>query len=144
MKNKYITLMLAACTVCSGSMQAQEIEKTLHLNHMMKVSDEDQSTYRLELRKIAGETYSGIVYDFMNTIKAEGTYVLIGNKYMEDGHFTYYYQDGQIESEGEYDRGVKVGTWKRYDNYGKRKTDKYYPAESADKIREMMMMEKEE
>lgn len=88
--------------------------------------------------------YKGIIYDYSNTIKAEGSYALVGKKYLEDGYFTYYFQNGKIESEGNFARGVKVGTWKRFDNNGKRKTDRYYPEESADKIRETMKLEKSE
>jgi len=31
-----------------------------------------------------------------------------------DGDFTYYYEDGEVESIGAYDHGYKAGTWKRF------------------------------
>lgn len=121
---------------------AQKEMHTMHLNALMQNTTESNSTFKLQLTKTAGNNYKGIIYDYSNTIKAEGSYVQVGKKYLEDGYFTYFYQDGKIESEGNYARGIKVGNWKRYDANGKRKADRYYPEESADKIRETMQLEK--
>lgn len=140
---KHLTLLaLLLGTVATG--MAQKEVHTLHLNSLMQNVSENNAAYKLQLTKTAGNTYKGIIYDYSNTIKAEGNYVQVGKKFLEDGYFTYYYQDGKIESEGNYARGIKVGTWKRYDANGKRKTDRYYPEESADKIRETMQLEKSE
>lgn len=35
-----------------------------------------------------------------------------------DGAALYYYQDGQVESAGEYKRGFKTGDWKNYNEQG--------------------------
>lgn len=133
-----LSLMFCATT------HAQEEQKIIYLDQMLNMTASTNAPFKLELKKIAGDTFGGIVFDYLGSVKSHGTYIKVSKSYLEDGHFTYYYQNGQIESEGEFDRGVKVGAWKRFDSNGKRKTDKYYPAESADKIRETMMMEKEE
>jgi len=122
--------------------QAETIK--IQLDAMMKVTADPNANYNLILTKVAGENYEGIIVDYSNQIKAKGRYVQRGKKYLEDGHFTFYYLKGQIESEGEYDRGVKVGYWERYDQNGKRKNARYYPAESAALIREAMMLEKDD
>jgi hypothetical protein len=145
MIKKFRTLVLIfSFTAFSSAMLAQAEVSTVYLDQMFKITSNSSAPYKLELKKIAGDTYSGMVTDYLGAIKSKGTYIMVAKKYLEDGHFTYYYQNGQIESEGEFDRGVKVGSWKRFDQNGKRKADKYYPAESADKVRETMLMEKEE
>lgn len=143
MKNKlYLSVFMFFGSLIVSN--AQPESKTIHLDALMKVTADVNSNYNLVLTKVAGENYEGIIYDYANQIKAKGRYVQVGKKFLEDGHFTFYYANGQIESEGEYDRGVKVGNWKRFDQHGKRKTDRYYPAESADLIREAMLLEKDD
>lgn len=140
---KKILFILVSILMVSAT-RAQEEKVVLNLDQMFRVTKDVNAPFKLELQKIAGASYSGIIFDYAGKIKAKGTYVKTGEKYLEDGHFTFFYQNGQIESEGEYDRAVKVGVWKRFDENGRRKGDKYYPAESADKIRESMMLEKNE
>jgi len=140
---KHLPLLALILGITSTSVAQKEMH-TMHLDALMHESTENNSAFKLQLTKTVGNSYKGIIYDYSNTIKADGGYVLVGKKYLEDGHFTYYYQNGQIESEGIFVRGVKVGNWKRFDTNGKRKTDRYYPEESADKIRETMQMEKSE
>ncbi len=145
--NKKITMRkivaLLVTVLCTSTMGiTQKDIHTIHLDALMHESTESNSSFKLQLTKTAGTSYKGIIYDYSNTIKAEGSYVLVGKKYLEDGYFTYFYQNGKIESEGNFVRGVKVGTWKRFDNNGKKKSDRYYPEEGADKIRDTMKLEK--
>ena len=43
-----------------------------------------------------------------------------------DGPFTYYYADGQVESNGAYDHGYKSGTWKCFTAEGDARADRIY------------------
>lgn len=140
MKKNIILLSLAISTTSLAS--AQKESHTMHLSSLMYEVTENDAAFKLQLAQVDGDTYKGVLYDYSNTVKAEGNYILVGKKYLEDGHFKYFFQSGDLESEGNFVRGVKVGTWKRYDNNGNRKSDRYYPEESADKIREAMQMEK--
>ena len=140
---KHLTILAIVIGTTTATVAQKEMH-TMHLDALMHESMESNSVFKLQLTKTVGNSYKGIIYDYSNTIKAEGGYVAVGKKYLEDGHFTYYYQNGQIESEGDFARGVKVGNWKRFESNGKRKNDRYYPVESADKIRETMQMEKSE
>lgn len=144
MKNLIFNTVTTVVLFLNINASGQTENSTLFLDQMFKVTGDANAPFKLELKKIAGNTFAGIVLDYLGSIKSQGTYVMSAKKYLEDGHFTFYFANGQIESEGEFDRGIKVGTWRRFDQNGKRKADKYYPAESADKIRESMMMEKEE
>lgn len=130
-------LALSAIGAC-----AQNQVKTIYLDRTLQVSAQPNSAYTMELSPVEDNIYSGIIYDGLNQVKAKGNFIEIGKKFLEDGHFVYYYPSGKIESEGEFVRGVKVGNWKRYDQNGQRKPDRYYPVESADKIRETMQLEK--
>jgi antitoxin component YwqK of YwqJK toxin-antitoxin module len=124
--------------------QTTNSQITLYMDAKMEITTQSNAFYKLVLIKTGKEEFTGVMYDGMDKLKARGGYVQIGKKFLEDGHFTYYYPSSMIESEGEFVKGVKVGSWKRYDNSGKRKTDRYYPAEKADLVRETMQMEKDD
>jgi antitoxin component YwqK of YwqJK toxin-antitoxin module len=126
-------------TICADAQTSTEM---VYLDGLMKATSQEKSAFKLQLNKVSTDIYDGTIYDFTGEVKAVGRYIRVNKKVLEDGHFVYYYANGQIESEGEFDRGVKVGNWKRYDPSGKRKADRYYPVESADKIREAMELEK--
>ena len=57
----------------------------------------------------------------------------------EQGFFRYYFANGKPESEGNYDHGVKVGTWKRWDWEGVAKADRIYPDEVPMELRSEMI-----
>jgi antitoxin component YwqK of YwqJK toxin-antitoxin module len=121
---------------------AQMEPRTIHLNSLMQISAEKEASYKLVLKPAPNNKFTGQIVDYMDNVKAEGEYIQIGKKYLEDGDFVFYHPNGKVESEGEYVRGVKVGTWKRYEPSGKPKADRYYPVESADAIRKSMQLEK--
>lgn len=127
-----------------GTASWAQTTELVYLDALMKNTSQENSSYKLELAKVGGDIYNGTIYDYSGEVKAKGRYIRVNKRLLEDGHFIYYYANGQIESEGEFDRGVKVGNWKRFDPSGKRKTDRYYPVESANKIREAMELEKNE
>ncbi|MCC6599549.1 MAG: hypothetical protein IT223_02630 [Crocinitomicaceae bacterium] len=71
-------------------------------------------------------------------IKMDGEYLLTENGYIEHGKFRFYYPDGSLESEGRYDRGVRVGIWKRFTPQGDPRTDRYYNPEGAALLRKAL------
>ena len=144
MKNKFIIFAFIAITFFAVKTSAQDNKQTFHLNAMMQMSTELEAAFKLVLTKTGDNMYEGEITDYMGQLKASGSYMKIGKSYLEDGQFVYFYPSGKVESKGEFVKGIKVGTWERYDNSGKRKADRYYPAESADMVRESMQLEKEE
>ncbi len=136
-------MILSGFTLIFNKVEAQET-KTLHLNSMLQMSPENKASYKLVLTPTGERTYDGVITDFLDQKKAEGGYAEVGKRYLEDGHFKFYHPNGNLESEGEFVRGIKVGTWKRYDVSGRPKADRYYPVEDADKIRSTMQLEKVE
>jgi antitoxin component YwqK of YwqJK toxin-antitoxin module len=138
-KNKIYTLLLGVFTFGQGVMAESQLQpKTVHLNAMMQTAAESGSTYKLQLTPLDETKYKGIVYDGMENLKVEGHYVERNGRYIEDGHFKYYFPNGSVESEGEYQAGVKIGHWKRFDFQGNRKPDRYYPPSSASMRRKSM------
>jgi hypothetical protein len=51
-----------------------------------------------------------------------------------EGMTTWYYKNGNIQSEGAYKNGQKQGTWKRYNEDGSAKADRHYSAVSMNNI----------
>ena len=138
-KSKLYTILLGMFTFGHGVMAQSQLQpKTIHLNAMLQTASETGATYRLQLTPIDDVKYKGIIIDGMENRKVEGLYVERNGRYIEDGHFKYFFPNGQIESEGEYQAGVKVGHWKRYDFLGNQKPDRYYPPSSASARRKSM------
>ena len=74
------------------------------------------------------------------TITFLGGQLFMTGKYMDEnlemphGHFVFYNQNGNKEAEGDYHKGMKVGTWKRWNAEGAPMTDRAYqkaPEETA-------------
>jgi len=138
-KSKLYTVLLGIITFGHGVMaQSQPQPKTIHLNAMMQTGSETGSIYRLQLTPIDDTKYKGIIVDGMENRKVEGLYIERNGHYIEDGHFKYFFPNGQIESEGDFQAGVKVGHWKRFDFLGNQKPDRYYPPSSASARRKSM------
>lgn len=138
-KSKLSTLLLSMCAFGHGVMaQSQPQPKTIHLNAMMQSAVEAGSTYRLQLTPLDDTKYKGVVLDGMENLKVEGQYMERNGRYIEDGYFKYFFPNGSVESEGEYQDGVKVGNWKRFDFMGNRKPNRYYPPSSASMRRKSM------
>ncbi|HNR55411.1 MAG TPA: hypothetical protein PKJ19_09600 [Flavobacteriales bacterium] len=51
-----------------------------------------------------------------------------------DGTFSYYHPNGRIESTGSYVKGVKSGTWERYDMNGHALATRTYSGEQLDDL----------
>jgi hypothetical protein len=138
-KSKFYTILLGMFTFGHGVMAQSQLQpKTIHLNAMMQTGSETGSIYRLQLTPIDDTKYKGIIVDGMDNHKVEGLYIERSGRYIEDGHFKYFFPNGQVESEGDFQAGVKVGHWKRFDFLGNQKPDRYYPPSSASARRKSM------
>ncbi len=66
------------------------------------------------------------------TVNFIGGQLFMTGEYADDkfmvphGHFAYYTQEGVKESEGDYFKGTKIGTWKRWDENGAALPDRQY------------------
>jgi len=53
---------------------------------------------------------------------------------LAEGEFSYFYRNGQLESEGMCSGGVKYGTWKRFEWDGTPRADKYYTGTTVESV----------
>ncbi|HMN05274.1 MAG TPA: energy transducer TonB [Flavobacteriales bacterium] len=72
--------------------------------------------------------YRAKMYNLDGTLKAKGRYADQECR-IPDGHFVFYYPDGKVESEGEYENGWKNGVWTRKDKWGRDLAEKMYNAD---------------
>ena len=117
---------------------SQGMRHKLYLNGMMKETIASQHVYTLELIAVDTDTFEGVIKDKNNIIKAKGGYIRENKQFLQHGYFQFYYPDGETESEGNYDRGVKVGSWLRFTEDGTQKPDRYYDPKSAELVRSAM------
>jgi TonB family protein len=72
------------------------------------------------------------------TITFLGGQLFMTGKYMDEklemphGHFVFYNQNGNKEAEGDYNKGMKVGTWKRWNAEGAPLPDRAYQKASEE------------
>lgn len=140
MKITQLAAIVFGTTLAISAAKAQT--QTVYYSSTMQMATSSNASYTLTLEPSDNNRMKGVLKDVFDQKRGEGEYVAVGKKFLEDGHFIFYHPNGLVESEGEFERGVKVGTWMRFDNTGKRKQDRYYPAESACLVRDSMQLEK--
>jgi len=59
------------------------------------------------------------------TLMMEGSYTDVKCT-VQNGPFTYYYDNGQVSAKGAYAMGVKTGIWQRFDAQGKALAERVY------------------
>lgn len=128
-------LLFVSLTLASLSFLGQDVN---YLDSQLKETKKRHATYVREFTRLENGVFKSVVKHVSGSIKCEGIYVMIDNKVLEHGDFVFYHTNGEVESKGRYQYGVKVGTWERYTASGARKTDRYYDPESADMIRNAM------
>ena len=73
------------------------------------------------------------------TVNFSGGQVFMTGKYQDEaleirnGHFVFYSQNGNKQTEGDYHQGMKVGTWKRWDEEGAPLPSRTYANAPAEK-----------
>lgn len=136
MKKLYFLAMM----FCTGGLYAQQssMHRVIHLSNTLQRTDEKSAVFQLRLKSISDDQLEGVLYDAAENVKAKGTYIEWDGKIVEDGYFVYYYYNGQVESEGVFSQGVKVGLWKRYSIDGVEKAPKNYPTNNPDYVQRIM------
>lgn len=123
------TLMLAFC-VATGPAQSQRI----YLDAAMAPVPKAKAVFYLEPHGSDGTGgYLAEMYDLDGNLRAKGRYA--DDLYrVPDGHFVFFYPNGKVESEGEYQQGWKNGVWTRKDKWGRELAEKVYNAEPLKNI----------
>jgi hypothetical protein len=135
----FLRLLALFCVLTAPLLSfSQDEQLTLFFDALLKQTQKRNAIYTLQLSQIGGDIFGGTILSDKKDVKAVGQWKLEDKRYLEHGQFIFFYSTGQIESQGEYDRGVKVGNWQRYEENGTRKADRYYNPESAAAIRKTL------
>jgi hypothetical protein len=135
-KLTHIIAIVAALMTAIG-VSAQQLEYKTYLDATFKETVRKKATYVREMKHRHDKIYDAKVYEVSGgKLKMEGRYHVTPSEVSEHGIFTYYYENGSIESRGEYEMGVKVGSWKRFAQDGTEKPERYYNPSSAQLIRD--------
>lgn len=103
--------------------------KAKYANHYRPPVVKDSNRYSVEYHRIDNSLmYKGVVKPVMK----EYNYSIEPSTAIYDGHFTFYWPNGQTKSDGSYSNDLKVGEWKYFYNDGKIKnTESYYENQPA-------------
>lgn len=122
MMNRVLTFIFIIATI---TLTAADDKQYLDADFNVVTQESSAMYYRL-VSKSSDGLYNSHVYYLNEVLQMKG-------KYLEEelltlhGECSFYYKNGQTESEGQYDHGRRSGLWKRYDLFGEPKADKYYP-----------------
>jgi len=118
---KSLLIILAAFSL--GEMAAQEAS-TYWLNSTLQPSKKRNSTYKKVVCS-EGATYAVNTFDRSNNIFMRANSTDPAGEIL-NGDVVYFYSNGNIESQGKYWKGAKVGIWKRFNTDGSEKAERVY------------------
>lgn len=117
-----------------GMLISQSLE-TSYLDDAFRVVDtEDEASYVREVSTSeSGLFMVDVYYHPSHKIKMTGSYS-DEELEKEEGLFTYYYRNGQVESKGMCSSGVKFGVWERFLWDGTARPEKFYSGATVDEL----------
>jgi TonB family protein len=132
---KLILRGLWLCTTLLGvSLFATSQKRTDFLDPLYQVvKDSTAAKFIRNVERQSDSLYYVSVTDKSGQVMMLGSFIDAGLE-MEQGHFKYFYANGTHESEGNYKRGVKSGTWHRWNFNGVPKPDRFYPDEAKPRV----------
>lgn len=130
-----IVTFLFTLTMSSISFLAQETD---YLDAQLNSTDEKNAVFVRNLNLVSEAYYAAHVYDRSGKLRIEGFYLRTDEGLKEHGLFIFYHQNGNIESTGRFERGIKVGNWERYAVSGARRPDRYYSPETVELLRSVL------
>ncbi|MGV3638710.1 MAG: toxin-antitoxin system YwqK family antitoxin [Flavobacteriales bacterium] len=147
--NTRIALSLTLVTASSMvPVQAQdsfpatvEVEQRIHVLRVDHVGDDLHSLVPDDRRNASTRTvalgsdgrYHVRIRSAQHIQRMEGSY-LDSALSIPHGRFVYYHTNGRIESVGDYDHGVKVGTWYTQDITGQGRAERTYTGLALDEL----------
>ncbi|MEN9347239.1 MAG: hypothetical protein RLZZ77_750 [Bacteroidota bacterium] len=132
--NAKAIILLVIVALCSFTIEAIAQQPTLYLDKGLQRTKQEMSVYEIPLT--AGQENVWVAeVKIDDKIKMSGEYIAYENTFIENGLFTFYFDNGVVESTGFYERGARIGTWKRYDEAGNAKADRFYTLEGAHNVR---------
>lgn len=115
--------LIIAAIVFTGNLVAQDF---VGLDHRLQPSSKSQTpTYLLQYQARDDGNFNVKIFYSDEQILMEGGSIDSLGQHL-DGISRWYYKNGNLQSEGEYNNGRKQGTWKRYTEDGSPKADRHY------------------
>jgi hypothetical protein len=116
--------------------------QSVYLDHGFQRTTQERAVHSVTLEPAGEDKWMGTVLNPSGVPMVCGFYTAWEETFIEHGQFTFFYPSGQAESSGHYDRGVRVGTWKRYNPDGSERPERYYPPDGAANLRKALGIEK--
>ncbi|MCB0761185.1 MAG: hypothetical protein KDC12_06635 [Flavobacteriales bacterium] len=135
MNNLIHTLLFSLMAL---AIHAQQSPEPQYLSSLFQPTTQENAAYIRTLEASADGTFKATVRSLGGDLRMEGHMTKVSDLYLEHGMFTFYYDNGQVESQGYYEMGIKVGSWKRFTAQGSERPERYYRPESADFLRSIM------
>jgi antitoxin component YwqK of YwqJK toxin-antitoxin module len=106
-------VILTSLFLYSSHLHAQKITDTIYYNKNWAICEKTIASY-YRMGTLAIDSfwfYTGIIKDYTikDSLLMEGSYSEDGYK---DGHFAFYYRNGNIRMSGDYSRDKMIGNWK--------------------------------
>jgi hypothetical protein len=135
MKSTCFLLILLSFSFTSFSQNPLE---EIYVDEVLQPVDSTEAVYVRHFNEVSTTRIECEVFSAQTgAIRMTGTYASMGEELIENGHFIFYHDVDQIESEGFFILGFKSGVWKRYSPDGKTLPEKYYDPEAADILRRL-------
>lgn len=132
--NAKAILLLVLVALCSFTIEAVAQQPTLYLDKGFQRTKKELSAFEIPLQAGQNNLWLAQV-KIDDKIKMTGEYIAYENTFIENGQFIFYFENGTVESTGFYERGARIGTWKRFDESGNQKADRFYTLEGAHNVR---------
>ncbi|MBK9598560.1 MAG: hypothetical protein IPO60_09665 [Flavobacteriales bacterium] len=124
-----LTTIMASLAV--GSVNAQRS----YLDEVLEPASKAKAAYYLDPGGKDGQGgFLAHIYTLDGVLKADGRYMDAEYR-VADGHFVFYYPNGKVESEGDYQKGRKNGVWQRNDKWGRELAEKGLRRRTAEEPR---------
>ena len=127
-------LAVAACIIfLLPDLKAQS--KSEFLDPQFNIVADSMSAKFIRTIKINSDSSRTVQVNYMTgNLMMTGGY-LDKDLTLEHGDFKYFFANGNLESEGAFKKGAKIGNWKRYNFDGRPKPDRFYPDESKSGVK---------
>ncbi len=127
-------ISLAILTLLFALQTHSQHRPTDYLDMYLEVTSKGKAEYCRYLTPLDENLFEADITTTSGRLKAEGVYLKVEDELIPHGDFIFYHANGKVESKGRYVKGYKVDTWKRYDNTGHEKPEKYYKSDLGNLI----------
>ena len=120
--------LLITVIACIGLSISPAQAQRIYLDAVLEPASKSKAAYFLEPGGTDGAGgFLAQIFSLDGSLKAKGRYADAQYR-IPDGRFVFYFPNGKVESEGNYQKGRKNGVWARNDKWGRELAEKVYDA----------------